>query len=213
MNRITRVVAAATLCAGLAPAAASALEIMQQRIVDAEILQLSSSQIVPIADFSRFSGPGTLTGVSLAWDVAAGGAVVADFCREIGDCEPGTFILELVGTTAFAVVSDSDADSTGFTSLTDDTQTSFIDTRITGMQVLANLGDFEGVGFVSQLSLSIIRDGYMAFPGESPISGTLTLTYEYTVEETSPVPLPAAGALLLAGAAGLGLMGRRRRRT
>lgn len=82
--------------------------------------------------------------------------------------------------------------------------------------VLDAFGDFTSITLgdstIADVVASYDEDSlYLNFDATSFVSADQSITASFTVADTTPIPLPAAGVMLFAGAGLLGFVGRRRR--
>ena len=194
-----RLVLAATLAA--VPALAQAATVSQSFTFSGTGTSFSEA----LSSFAYFDLGGTLDGVTLEYSASASGTVSADACEFFGDCEPATFALNLSGNGLLAGASDSATDGSGITNGTDVNQTGSYSTDIAGMFTFGPAG-FTGSGTFGGLNFTGVYSGFHV-DGGSSYSGTVTLTYDYSV---AAVPLPASLPLALGALGLLGLQGRRR---
>jgi hypothetical protein len=211
IKMLTRLGGAALVVAMASTASAATItqtESITGSFTGADTGSFSFFQTLP--GFDQFTGPGTLLGVTLSWDISSDGSITVDGCFFFGDCAPASYALFLSGTNAFAAVNDS-ASQPGIVNVaTDDEQTGFFSVRITGFQSFATLAPFIGAGQVGSLDLFGQYAGYcencLGFK-----NGSVTLTYEY--EPGGTVPGPATLTVLALGLTAAAARRRRKNRT
>jgi hypothetical protein len=172
--------------------------------------------------FNTYDGSsGTLTGVELDWNIIADGSVSTNLCLTIGDCDPGVYLLSMVGFGALSPAVDSGSVNSGISFATDDSQTAPIFLALVDSLAFGDPSAFLGDGSALAGYLSI-AGSYLGYPHglAGILDVTVTLTYltdwdEGTEEEEdnpSAVPLPPALPLFATGLGILGFIGWRRRR-
>ena len=200
------------LALGLALVAGIAASGATQAAFLAQTQTLNSNNNPTFTGFNGFNAPGTLTAVTLGWDLALDVDLIANGCRSAATCVPSIMNWYFSGSTgAFATVGDFDEahDPYSFVDNTvpDGSPVAFVNMVLNGSQTLGNLAAFLGAGSIGQVLNEWFSDDSAHTYVDQLLTGDITLTYTYDT-----VPAPATLALFGLGLAGIGL-GRRRQRT